>query len=83
MSFPGVCAKGKGKLFFSTQDPLLEFFLERQFVKDRPSLPPWDLRGQCSLNGIWSPVADPGQLSSLCMRRIRNNKAQASANINM
>lgn len=50
VSFPGVCAKGKGKLFFSTQDPLLEFFLERQFVKDRPSLPPWDLRGQCSLN---------------------------------
>lgn len=50
VSFPGECAKGKGKSLFSTQDPLFELFLERQFVKDWPSLPPRDSRGQCSLN---------------------------------
>ena len=50
VSFPGECAKGKGKSLFSTQDPLFELFLESQFVKDWPSLPPRDSRGQCSLN---------------------------------
>ena len=50
VSFPGVCAKGKGKSFFPTQDPLFELFLDREFVKDGPSLPPGDSRGQCSLN---------------------------------
>lgn len=50
VSFPGECAKRKGKSLFSTQDSLFELFLERQFVKDWPSLPPRDSRGQCSLN---------------------------------
>ena len=50
MSFPGECAEGKGKSFFSTQDPLFELFLEKQFVKDGPSPPSWDSRAQCSLN---------------------------------
>ena len=42
--------KARVKLFFSTQDPLFELFLEKQFVKDGPSPPSWDLRAQCSLN---------------------------------
>lgn len=75
--------KARAKSFFSTQDPLFELFLEKQFVKDGPSPPSWDSRTQCSLNGTWFPVADPGQLSSLCMRRTRNSKAQASANMSM
>lgn len=29
-------------------------------------------RARAGTYGTWSPVADPGQLSSLCMRRIRN-----------
>lgn len=52
VSLPGTCAKGKSKSLFSTQtqDPLLELSLERQRVEDRPSLPPQDPSGQCSLN---------------------------------
>lgn len=79
----GTCARGKSQSFFSTQAPLFELSLEGQFVEGGPSLPPQDLTGQCSLNGAWSPVADLEQLSSLCMRRIRNSKAQASADMSM
>ena len=42
--------KARVKSFFSTQDPLFELFLEKQFVKDGPSPPSWDSRTQCSLN---------------------------------
>lgn len=48
VSFPGACAKGRNKSFFSTQDPLFELFLER--ISGRAWRPSAGLSGQCSLN---------------------------------